>query len=100
MATLRDKLAALCTALVLPGGVCEGFIINEVTDSSIYLAFPGWGTPLPQVRALSCPLDIMGPVRDLAYGLGTLLQALVSLSETCGKTLAKEQCKNMKFFRN
>lgn len=35
LATLQAKLA-LCTALVLPGGVCEG-IINEVTDSR-YLA--------------------------------------------------------------
>lgn len=40
LATLQDKPAALCTNLVLPGGVYEDISINEVTDSS-YLAFPG-----------------------------------------------------------
>lgn len=40
LAALQDKPAALCTNLVLPGGVCEDIGINEVTDSN-YLAFPG-----------------------------------------------------------
>lgn len=43
---------------------------------------PGWGTRL----ATGC----CGSCQELACGLGKLLQALVSLSKICGKTLAKE----------
>lgn len=89
LATLQDKLAALCTVSVLPGGVCEDTITNEATDGS-YLAFPVWAHLCPGLGHSSGHWVLWVLSGTLACGLGKLLQTLVSLSKICSETLAKE----------